>query len=148
MGFRAGYGFNRIVTGFVEFDGSQIDVQKSAPIFGSWQLAHAEVGARFHFASSLRRWVPYVETSVGARAVKVLDARVNSQDAGTVSFNGGAFTLGTGLSAYFKPTLAFDVSLKWTGGRFTEVDLGDVALQNLDIEAASVRFGVGLVWWP
>lgn len=148
LGLRAGYGFNRIVTGFVELDGSQINVDESGPIFGSWRLAHVEIGARFHFASSLRRWVPYLETSAGTRAVQVHDARVNGQNAGTVTFNGGAFTVGTGLSVYVKPTVALDVSLKLTGGRFTEVDLGDTALQNIKIEANSSRFGVGLIWWP
>ena len=41
-----------------------------------------------------------------------------------------------------------DAALKWTGGEFTEVDLGSVALRNLDIEASSFRLGVGIVWWP
>lgn len=148
LGVRAGYGFNRIFTGFVEIDGSKIEIDEAGTIIGSWELAHAEVGARFHFANSLRRWVPYVETSIGARAVTVRDAAFAGQDRGNVTFNGGAFTLGTGLSAYLKPTLAFDASLKWTGGKFTEIDLGDTAIQNLDIEAASFRFGLGLIWWP
>ena len=148
LGVRAGYGFNRIFTGFVEIDGSKIDISESGTIVGSWNLAHAEVGARFHFANSLRRWVPYVETSVGARAVTVRDAEFAGQSTGNVTFNGGAFTIGTGLSTYFKPSLAFDVSLKWTGGKFTEIDLGDTALQNIDIDANSFRFGLGLIWWP
>ncbi len=148
LGVRAGYGFNRIFTGFVEIDGSRIDITESGTIIGSWELAHAEVGARFHFANSLRRWVPYVETSVGARAVTVRDAEFAGQNRGNVTFNGGAFTVGTGLSTYLKPSLALDVSLKWTGGTFTEIDLGDTAIQNLDIKANSFRFGLGVIWWP
>jgi len=148
LGIRAGYGFNRIVTGFVHVDGSQIDITEGGSIVGSWNLAHAELGARFHFANSLRRWVPYLETSVGARAVEVRDAEFAGESAGNVTFNGGAFTVGTGLSTYFKPSLAFDVSLKWTGGKFTEIDLGDIVQRNIDIDAASFRFGLGLIWWP
>lgn len=148
LGIRAGYGFNRIVTGFVHVDGSQIDITEGGSIVGSWNLAHAELGARFHFANSLRRWVPYVETSVGARAVEVRDAEFAGKSVGNVTFNGGAFTVGTGLSTYLKPSLAFDVSLKWTGGKFTEIDLGNVVQKNLDIEATSVRFGLGMIWWP
>jgi len=148
LGIRAGYGFNRIVTGFVHVDGSQIDITEGGSIVGSWNLAHAELGARFHFANSLRRWVPYVETSVGGRAVEVRDAEFAGESAGNVTFNGGAFTVGTGVSTYFKPSLAFDVSLKWTGGKFTEIDLGNTVQKNLDIEASSFRFGLGLIWWP
>ncbi|MBC7898169.1 MAG: outer membrane beta-barrel protein [Cytophagaceae bacterium] len=149
---RLGYGFNRIVTGFVHIDGSEIEIPEEqgngAGLTGAWSMAHAEVGARFHFANSLRRWVPYLETSAGARVVSVKDARVNGQDAGKVDFNGGAFTVGGGVSTFFRQTLAFDVNLKVTGGQFTEIDLGGVALQNLEIEATSVRFGVGIIWWP
>lgn len=146
LGVRAGYGFNRIVTGFVHVDGGRIDVPDE--IVGAWNLAHAEVGARFHFANSLRRWVPYVETSVGARAVTVDDAQVDGQPVDRLSFNGSAFTLGAGLSTFVSKTLAIDVSLKFTGGRFTEVDVGDFTARTLDVDASSTRFGIGVIWWP
>lgn len=147
MSAHVGYGFNRIVTGFLHVDGSQIEIDASQ-VNGTWGLAHAEVGARFHFANSLRRWVPYLEGSAGARSVGVQDATVSGQRAGKVSFNGPAVTFGAGLSTFFRRSLAFDLSMKWTGGQFTEVDVGGFALQNLEIDAASYRFGIGLVWWP
>lgn len=149
FGARVGYGFNRIVTGFITLDGSAVEIPASnSTIAGEWTLAHAEIGARFHFANSLRRWVPYLETAIGGRSVSIEEARVNNQLAGKVSFNGPAVSFGTGLSVFVNPKWAFDAGLRWTGGTFTEVDLGSVALRNLDIEAASFRFGVGLVWWP
>ncbi len=148
LGLRAGYGFNRIVTGFLHIDGAKIDVPDGSDLIGEWGLAHGEIGARFHFANSLRRWVPYLETSVGARAVTVKNASVEGEDANSVSFNGGAFTVGGGLNTFFNKSLSLDVSLRWTGGKFSEIDLGSVAVRNLDIDAASFRFGVGLVWWP
>jgi opacity protein-like surface antigen len=152
LSVRLGYGFNRIVTGFIHIDGSEIEVPAEqgagTGIAGKWGMAHAEVGARFHFANSLRRWVPYLEASTGGRVVSVDEATVNGQQAGKVSFNGGALTVGAGLSTYVKPGMALDVSLKWTGGQFTEVDLGRLALQNLEIDATSFRLGIGLVWWP
>lgn len=148
LGLRLGYGFNRIVTGFVHVDGSEIDIVSGSAISGAWSLAHAEVGARFHFANSLRRWVPYLETSVGARSVSIEDAVVNGDDLGKVSFNGAAVTVGAGLSTFLTRRLALDASMKWTGGEFTEVDVGSMSQRDLDIDAASFRFGVGFVWWP
>lgn len=148
LGLRAGYGLNRIVTAFFQVDGSRIDVEEGGSLRGEWGLAHAEVGARFHFANALRNWVPWLEVGVGSRAVQVDDAELDGNRFDRVNFNGGALTLGGGLSAYLSETLALDVSLKWTGGEFTEVDLGEVAVRRLDIEATSSRFGVGLVWWP
>ena len=50
--------------------------------------------------------------------------------------------------ATVKKRAAFEVSLKWTGGTFSEVDLGDIAVRNLDIDATSFRFGIGLIVWP
>lgn len=147
LGLRAGYGFNRIVTAFLQLDGSQIDLEGSS-LQGEWGLAHGEIGARFHFANALRRWVPWLEVAAGTRAVQVDNAEVEGTVVERVDFNGGALTLGGGLSAYLSETLALDVSLKWTGGTFTEIDLGEVAVRQLDIEATSSRFGVGLVWWP
>ena len=41
-----------------------------------------------------------------------------------------------------------EVGLKVSGGEFTELDLGAVTLETLDIDATSSRFKVGLVWWP
>jgi|JI7StandDraft_1071085.scaffolds.fasta_scaffold106230_2 hypothetical protein len=148
LGLRAGYGFNRIITGFIHLDGGEIDVPAGASLSGTWSLGHAELGARFHFANSLRRVVPYLETSLGARVVTVKDAESNGTGAGEVKFNGGALTVGGGVSTYVKPALALDVGVKFTGGTFTEVDLGTVALRSLDVEASSFRFGVGLTWWP
>ncbi len=149
LGLRVGYGFNRIVTGFIHVDGAQIDVASGGTITGKWNLGHGEIGARFHFANSNRRLVPYLEGAAGARVVTVSEATVSgSPDVEDISFNGGAVTFGAGLSTFFKKRAAFDVSLKWTGGTFSEVDLGDIAVRNLDIDATSFRFGIGLIFWP
>lgn len=149
LGLRVGYGFNRRLTGFVNLDGSTVQIpQSNSLVAGDWSLMHAEVGARFHFANSLRRWVPYVETSIGARSVSIDNASVNNAPAGKVSFNGPALSVGTGLSVFVNRKWALDANLRWTGGTFTEIDQGNIALRNLDIEAASFRFGAGVVWWP
>ena len=149
LGFRVGYGFNRRFTGFVNLDGSTVQIpQSNSLVAGKWSLTHAEIGARFHFANSLRRWVPYVETSVGARSVSIENASVNNAPAGKVTFNGPALSVGTGLSVFVTRKWALDASLRWTGGKFSELDQGNTALRNLDIQADSFRFGVGVVWWP
>ena len=148
FGLRVGYGFNRIVTGFIHIDGSRVEVQEGQGVGGQWDLAHAEVGARFHFANSLRRLVPYLEVSAGGRSVSVADAQVNGQAVGELSFSGAAITFGGGLSAYFTRKLALDLSLKLTGGTFNKVDVGPISVNNLDIEAGSARVGIGFTWWP
>ena len=147
-GFRVGYGLNRIVTLYFEADGVSVDSEGSEEFRGTWTLGHADFGARFHFANTLRSWVPYLDVAVGGRGASVKDVEANGQSLGDITFSGGAFSLGGGISVYFSQTFALDVGLKVSGGTFTEVDLGAVSLNNLDIDANSTRFRVGVVWWP
>jgi opacity protein-like surface antigen len=147
-GLRVGYGFNRIVTGFVRFDGSKTDIE-DATVEGQWTLGHAEIGARFHFANSLRRWVPWLEAAAGGRAVSVSDAVVEGeQETADVTFSGGAFSLGGGLDVYLSQNWALDVGLAWTSGEFNEIEVGAISASGLDIDAQSFRFNVGVAWWP
>ncbi len=147
-GFRLGYGLNRIVTLYLEIDGITVDSEGSDEFQGTWSLGHADLGARFHFANTLRSWVPYLEVAIGGRGASVSDARSDGNDVGDIKFSGGSFSFGGGLYLYFKQTLAADIGLKFSGGKFTEVDLGPISLNNLDIDANSTRFKVGIVWWP
>ena len=148
LGVRVGYGLNRIVTLYFEADGVSVDSEKSDEFQGTWALAHADLGVRFHFANTLRSWVPYLEVALGARAASVKDVESNGQTVGDITFNGGSFSFGGGISAYLSQTFALDVGLKVTDGTFNEVNLGSVSLNNLDIDATSTRLNVGIVWWP
>ena len=147
-GIRVGYGLNRIVTLYIEADGVSVTSESSDEFQGTWALAHADLGVRFHFANTLRSWVPYLEVALGARAASVKDVESNGQTVGDITFNGGSFSFGGGIYAYFTQTFALDVGLKFSDGTFNEVDLGAVSLNNLDIDATSTRFKVGIVWWP
>lgn len=146
-GIRVGYGINRIVTLFADLDGAVITVEDADNLSGEWGMAHVDFGGRFHFANSLRRWVPFLEAAVGFRSVGVDDALVNNETVESVSFNGGSFSIGGGLAVYFTETLALDVAARFTAGEFTEIEVGALSLRNLDIDANSGRFNLGLVWW-
>jgi hypothetical protein len=50
--------------------------------------------------------------------------------------------------AYFTETFALDVELAWSGGEFTEVDVGSISVTSLDIDANSSRLSIGIAWWP
>jgi hypothetical protein len=147
-GFRIGYGLNRIVTLYFELDGISVESQGSEEFQGTWSLAHTDFGARFHFASTLRSWVPYLEVALGGRAATVSDASSNGNKVGDINFLGGSFSFGGGIYFYFTETFGMDVGLKLTGGEFDEVDLGPILLDDLDIDATSTRFKVGIIWWP
>ncbi len=147
-GFRVGYGINRIVTLYFEADAIAVDAGDPNIFSGTWALGHGEVGARFHFANSLRSWVPFLDLAIGGRAASITDVETGNQDLEDLEVSGGAFSFGGGIYAYFTETLAMEAGAKFSTGTFTEVDLGAIQIQDLDIDAQSARFKVGLVWWP
>ncbi|HEX6134396.1 MAG TPA: outer membrane beta-barrel protein [Longimicrobiales bacterium] len=147
LGLRAGYGFNRNFTGYIEADGITFDVDN--PDFGGeWSMAHVDLGVRYNFANSLRRWVPFLEAAIGARAVKLDNATVDGDSVGELKFSGGALSGGGGVAFFVHEKLAIETLLKFTGGTFEKVDVGNVSVNDLDIEASSFRFKLGVAWWP
>ena len=147
LGIRAGYGFNRLLTAYLEVDGIAFDVE-NPELDGEWGMAHVDLGVRFNFANSLRAWVPFLEAAVGGRAVTVEDGRVNGTNVGEVSFSGSAFSLGGGIGFFLSEKVALETVLKFTGGEFTQIDVGNVSVDGLDLDASSFRFKFGVAWWP
>ena len=80
-GLTIGYGLNRKFTIYGQFDGSSVDVRNQADdVAGTWALGHADLGLRFHFANSLRSWVPYLQAGISARVVTITDIPASSPD--------------------------------------------------------------------
>jgi hypothetical protein len=146
-GLRVGYGFNRNFTGYIEADGITFDIENS-DFGGEWSMAHVDLGLRYSFANSLRRWVPFVEGAIGTRAVRLENATVDSVSVGRLNFTGGAASLGGGVGFFVSEKLAIESLVKFTGGTFREVEAGNMSVNDLDIEASSFRFKIGLAWWP
>lgn len=144
-GIRVGYGLNRIVTLYAAFQGATLDIQNFTQ-FENITVGHVDLGVRLHLANSRRGWVPYGDVALTPRIVSA-DV-IDGTEVRSAEFSGAAITLGGGLALYLTESWAMDLNLKWSGGEFTEVDLGSVALQNLDIDSQSGRFTIGLTWWP
>jgi hypothetical protein len=116
---------------------------------GDWTMGHADLGVRFHFANSLRSWVPYLQVATTARVVSVQNGVINDvAQADDVSLVGAGITLGGGILFYFNQSFAADLQLAWTGGKFTRIEAGSVSYNDLDLDAQSARFNVGVSWWP
>ena len=150
-GILIGYGVNRSLTLFFQADGAAFDVDtQDDDLTGTWSMAHADLGVRYHFANSLRRWVPYLQGSFTARAVNLTDIPDGSVFAGEeVQFTGGALTLGGGVMLYTSRSFAVDLGLLFGGGKFTDVTVGNTTQTGLvDIDARTTRFNLGISWWP
>ena len=147
-GIRIGYGINRIVTLFFEADGVSVESDESDVFQGTWALGHGDLGVRFHFANSLRSWVPYLDVAVGGRFAGLKDFTVEDTEYPDAEISGGAFSFGGGIYFYFSQTFSMDIGVKFSGGEFTDVKVGNLTAGGFDIDASSTRFKVGVVWWP
>jgi Outer membrane protein beta-barrel domain len=149
-GLGVGYGFNRSWTLFLDLDGAVVrgvSVPDVPDVSGDWTMGHADLGIRYYFASSLRRWIPWVEAALGGRAVAIEDVMVDGEEV-DVALRGSTLSLGAGIGFYLTETLSLDFGARFTGGRFTERDVGDTTIRDVDLEAQSARWGFGLTWWP
>lgn len=146
-GVTFGLGLNRNFTIFLNLDGSAIDVAADGgQVEGDWTLGHADLGVRFHFANSLRSWVPYLSGAFSARAVSISDIGGNIGTDGSIS--GGGFTFGGGIMIYPSQGFAVDLSALVTAGQYTTFTVGGTSQAGFDIDSQSNRFLVGIVWWP
>jgi hypothetical protein len=147
-GLILGYGFNRTIQLFLQLDAGQFDVENAA-VEGDWTMGHADLGVRFHFANSLRSWVPYLQAALSGRAVSVEGGVINqTTQADEITLSGGGFSLGGGIMFYFSEQWAADLQLIGSGGSFTEITADNVTVSDLDIDATSGRLNIGVSWWP
>ena len=144
-GIRVGYGINRIVTLYAAFHGASLDIENFTQ-FQKVTVGHADLGVRLHLANSRRRFIPYGDLALTPRVVSA--EVVDGSEVRTAEFSGSSFTLGGGLAVYLAQQWALDLNFKWSTGEFSEVDLGSIALQNLDIDSKSARISLGVTWWP
>ena len=88
------------------------------------------------------------EVGLGGRGATIDNVQALGLSWEDVNASGGCFTVGGGIYAYFTETLALEVDLKFSSGQFQEIHLGGISLSDLDIDAQTSRFKVGVVWWP
>jgi opacity protein-like surface antigen len=147
-GISVGYGLNRNFSLFLQVDGARFDDQATANLEGDWTLGHIDLGLRYSFANSLRKWVPYVQGALDFRAVKVSDPVVDGSDREEAELSGTGITLGGGLTYYFTEAFALDAQLLWTAGEFNTLRVENVSVTGFDVDADSGRFNLGISWWP
>ena len=122
-----------------------------ASLNGNFDLAHVDVGGRWHFVTARSSFVPFVEVGYSGRAVRKKGA-VMADAAGNLYTGdmilGTGISLGGGLQYFVAPTVAFGGAFKWTTGKFSRLQLGDAYVDGLAMDATSTRFNMGFTWYP
>jgi hypothetical protein len=138
-----GYGFSPRFALFLDAYGASIKSDDD-----DYVLSHVDLGLRFHFANPNRAFIPYLEAALTGRGAAFDDLNVDGNDDIDLEATGGGFTLGGGILYFFNPRLAFNAHAKWTKGEFSRVRVENVTVSGFEIDATSVRIGVGLTWFP
>jgi hypothetical protein len=141
--FGAGWGFSPRFAAFLDFAGASIDTGDD-----DYVLSHVDLGLRFHFANSNKAFIPYLEGAFTGRSAKLDEQNVNGNDDVDVEISGGGFTLGGGILYFFNPKWAFNAHLKWTTGEFSRVRVENVTVDGFEVDARTLRLGIGLTWFP
>ncbi len=132
LGITADYGFSNLISAFLTLDGSDID---------GTQLGHADLGVRFHFRTQ-EMLSPYAQVALSAISA------TDEEEGNDISFTGGGLMLGGGVHYFFSPKLALDVSLGYTAGQFTKLEVDGDEVEGLDeIDTSSVRLRAGIMYF-
>jgi opacity protein-like surface antigen len=143
-GLQLGWGFTPRLALFTELTVASLDDEEG----GTVGFGHFDIGVRYAFTGPTRRFVPSIEAAITGRALAQDDSDLGDGQTGDVSLTGAGFTIGGGVQYYVRPTLALGAAIKWTGGKFTTAEVDDVEIEDLDIDATSARFNIGITWYP
>jgi hypothetical protein len=143
FGFLIGYGFNRRASLYGQISAASIGY---AGGFGSYAMAHVDIGTRIHFLSGPGRVVPFLQLGLSSRAIR--GNFLFSDGLYTIDAAGAGFGFGVGLNAHFTPVTAFSAAVSWSGGDFSQYKIDNIEVTGSPFSALSARVHLGLVWFP
>ena len=137
VSLRAGYGFSPVFTLYAGAAGGRVEIDGRDEVdFGA-----GEIGGRFNLNAghALR---PYLDVA--------LRGTVLQDDDRDLELRGGGLTAGLGVAYFLSPTVALDAAVHLGGGRFDEVQVGNVTLDITDeeVDFGEGRLSVGLTAYP
>lgn len=141
LSLRAGWGVSPLVTLYAGVTGATIEGDTNGITNDSYSFGGGELGVRLNFRSG-RSLVPYADVALRGVAA--------TEDDLDLEFRGGGITLGGGVAYYVTPAIAIDAGLHFGGGRFNEVQVGDLTadIDSDDFGYGEGRFSLGLSFYP
>lgn len=144
FGLGFGWGFSELITLYMNFDGASMDADLT-PDFG---LGHFDLGVRFTFAGTTRRFKPFANVAfTGFGAYSDDWYRPGSGFRQEVGVGGGGMTFGGGFQHFFSTKVALDLALDLTFGEARRFEVDGVDFDR-NRDSFTSRFTVGIVWYP
>jgi hypothetical protein len=148
VGVTAGYGFNRTFSAFASLDLAKQGLGTDVDGAGTFGLSHFEVGARANLPLGSATTIPYVNASVGRRALGSTVTIEEFDESFKMSFTGKTFGIGGGVQRFFSPTLALDGGVDLAFGKLDHLEMFGEKVSVPTDGSTSVRFRLGVTWRP
>jgi len=147
VGAIVGYGINETFSVFTSLDVAKLNAAAGESIQGSWALVDMEIGARANLPLGGAQTIPYVDASIGRRA---LGTKATGEDGSTfdAAISGGAFGIGGGVEHSFSKTMSLDAGVDVGFGKFTHLKAGDDEWTQNVGGTHSIRMRLGVTWRP
>jgi opacity protein-like surface antigen len=144
LNLRAGYGFSRAFTLFLETGGGELEAEFDVPILpdlefdtGSYYL---DLGGEFSFGDARAQWVPFVSAALNA-------VRFSNDEDGDeeLALSGGGLSLGGGVGYFATPQLSIRLAVATSFGQLNEITVGrtDRDLDDTTYSFSRLQIGLG-----
>lgn len=142
-----GYGINETFSVFTSLDLAKQKTGENEAVQGSWGFVDMEIGARANLPLGGPLTVPYVNASVGRRA---LAARATDEDGSSfdASISGTAMSVGAGLEHAFSRTMSLDAGVDVGFGKLDRLKADDEQFTQNVSGTRSIRMHIGVTWRP
>jgi len=140
-----GYGITPNISIFLTGTSANMNPDEGDPYF----LTHGDLGVRYLFASPGRDFAPFLELAATGRVATQEDVSFGGGGGSDdLELSGAGFTAGGGFLYFFSSGWALTTRLDWTSGEFTTIKYGNVSIDGFEVDATTVRFDVGVTWFP
>jgi hypothetical protein len=147
-GVTLGYGFTRMLTAYASLDVAKQRFANTDYEDATFGLGHIEAGVRASFPLGATATVPYVNASIGRRALGAHVYDTVEEREYDMTISGRSYGIGGGVEHFFSPTMALDLGVAANFGKFDQFEAdGDKATASVN-GSRTIRMRVGVNWRP
>jgi len=147
-GIVAGWGISRTLSAYASLDVAKQATDAHTHPNGTFALGHLQLGARANLPLSSGRTVPYVNASIGSRALAATVYNDHVDENVDFSMSGQTYVLGGGIQHFLSPHTSLDVGVEYATGTFSHFS-DNTGKYDMQLNSSmGLRLRVGVNWRP
>ena len=143
---RAGYGFNENIEAFISF--SSMGFKRELE-WDTYKLTNLNIGGRYNFGATLRRFRPFVEAAVSFNNLHIDPITFDGISIFDLQSSGVGGAVGGGVHFFILPNLSANANGRFIFGNFSSTTLSGSDVDNLDetLDFSITTIHVGLTYF-